>query len=113
MNVKPLGHRILIDPDFEDREIKDGALAGFITTTSEDMFQREQEATQIGRVVAIGPNAWKPEGLGGGVPWCKEGDLIYFAKYAQKRVEIDDKVYFVINDEDCQLLLEEAEDAAV
>lgn len=105
MKVEPLGHRILIDPNYEDREIKKGGLAGFIITADENSYEREKEATQIGRVVAIGENAWRPEGLGGGKHWCEVGDIIYFAKFAQKRVVIDDKEYFVINDEDCQLKL--------
>lgn len=109
LKVKPVGHRIMIDPDYQSKEIQEGALKGFITTTNEDTYEREKAMTQIGRVVAIGPTAWKPEGLGGGIPWCEVGDLIYFARHAQKIVKDGEKEYFIINDEDVQCIVEEYE----
>ena len=105
----PVGHRILIDPEIKSKEIEEGALKGFVTTTSEDMYQREKAMTQIGTVVAIGPTAWKPEGLGGGVPWCKIGDRVHYAKHSHKIVNDGVKEYFIINDEDIQCIVENIE----
>ena len=106
LNLVPLGHRVIIDPQFESQEIEDGALKGFLLELDEDSYERQKAMTQVGKVVAIGPTAWKPEGLGG-VPWCKIGDVIYYAKHAHKIIHDGDKEYFIINDEDCQCLIKE------
>lgn len=108
LNLVPLGHRVIIDPHFESKEIEEGALKGFIVDIDEDTYERKKAMTQIGQVVAIGPTAWKPEGLGG-QPWCKVGDVIYYAKHAHKIVNDGEKEYFIINDEDCQCLVKQHE----
>ena len=106
-NLIPLGHRVLIDPEFTSEEIKDGALKGFKLDVG-DTFERERYATQIGRVVGVGPDAWKAFGRDfDGKPWASVGDLVYFAKYAHKIVKDGDKEYFILNDEDIQCKIRE------
>lgn len=109
VKIVPVGHRLIIDPEFESKEIQEGALKGFITTTSEDTYAREKAMTDMGTVVAIGPNCWKPEGLGGGIPWCEVGDRIRYAKHAGKIVNDGEKEFFMINDEDVQCIIRDYE----
>lgn len=106
MKLIPLGHRVLIDPEFDDGLGEAEALtkAGFqLVGESVDM---QRAATQIGRIVAIGSTAWKDEGLGGH-RWAEVGDLVYFAKYAHKIVKDGEKEYFIVNDEDCQCKIDD------
>lgn len=105
VNLVPCGHRVIIKPEFESQEIQEGALKGFITSVNEDTYSRERMATDMGTVVSIGPNCWKPEGLGGGVPWCKIGDRVRYAKHAGKIINDGEEEYFIINDEDIQCVV--------
>ena len=96
MNLSVVGHRVLIDPEYKEETTESGIYIGH-----SDTFQREKGATQIGRIIGIGPNAWldfKP-----GAPWAEIGDRVYFAKYAGKEVKAgNEKTYIIINDEDVQ-----------
>lgn len=98
MKIEVLGHRVLIDPEIPKEEIDEGALAGFKIVG--DTIHREKAATTQGRIVGIGPNAWRA--FDDGLPWAEVGDKVYFAKYGGKFVEIDEKEYVIINDEDVQ-----------
>lgn len=107
MNLQPLGHRVLIDPNFEGDTIREGALKDFQFVG--ESVEMERAATQIGVIVAIGPTAWKD--FHPGEPWAKVGDKIYFAKYAHKVVKgEEEKEYFLINDEDCMCKINETKD---
>ena len=35
-------------------------------------------------------------------PWCKIGDIVYFAKYGGKFITINEEDYIIVNDEDIQ-----------
>ena len=113
IELEVVGHRVLIAPEYEDEEIKEGALKGFIQGGG-DTFKRELGATTVGKVVGIGPNAWLDfkslDGTGElvrGTPWCSVGDLVYYAKYSGKNVEIDDIKMVIVNDEDIQAIVHE------
>lgn len=106
MKVEVVGHRVLIDPEVPKKEIDDGALAGFEIVGNE--IEREKAATTIGRIVGIGPNAWKA--FDDGEPWAEVGDKVYFAKYGGKWIEVDGKEYVIINDEDLVCRVKETED---
>ena len=96
MNLEVLGHRVLIDPEFESATTE----WGFDISAGNKTWEREQEATQVGKIVSIGPNAWldfKP-----GTAWAKVGDVVYYSRYAHKTVMDGQKKYFIVNDEDIQ-----------
>ena len=105
-----VGHRVLLKPHFDEDEIAEGALKGFKLDVG-DTFKREKAATVVGEVVSIGPMAWKafdgdsPDWK----PWCKIGDIVYFAKYGGKFIKIDEKDFIICNDEDIQAVIEESE----
>jgi len=97
MNLSVVGHRVLIDPEYKEETTESGIYIGH-----SDTFQREKGATQIGRIIGIGPNAWldfKP-----GAPWAKVGDVVYYAKYAGKEIKNEEGIveFVIINDEDVQ-----------
>lgn len=101
MNIKVVGHRVLIKPIFIEETTDWGFVTGIGTG-----YEREKAATQEGVIVDVGPNAWLA--FDDGKPWAKIGDKVMFAKYAGKFLKVDDEDYIVINDEDIQCILEEA-----
>jgi len=106
MNLEVVGHRVLLKPHLAEEITEGGIYIGHA-----DTFKREQGATQIGRIVGIGPNAWidfnSLDKLGQkipGKPWAEVGDVVYYAKYAGKEIKNEEGVveYVIINDEDIQ-----------
>lgn len=95
--IKPVGYRVLVEPDKVEEKTKGGL---FLPQTTQD---REQQAAIKGTVVAVGEHAWKEDGE----PWAKVGDRIIFAKYGGFEVEDDGKAYRLLNDEDIVAVIEE------
>lgn len=99
--VQVLGHRVLVEPVFEEEVLE----WGFVMDIGADDFKRQKASAHMGRIVSIGPNAWKA--FDDGEKWAEEGDLVYFAKYGGKFITYNDKEYVLINDDDCQLRIKE------
>lgn len=103
-NVTVCGHRILLDPEYPEQFTESG-----LCLATPETYKREQAATTEGRIVAIGPMAWKsfdsdhPDWK----PWAKEGDKVIFAKYAGRFIKVKDKDYIIINDDDIHAIIEE------
>jgi co-chaperonin GroES (HSP10) len=108
--VNVCGHRVLLDVHFDSNEIEDGPLKGF-KTESDEAHKRSRAAAVTGKVVGIGDMCWKafdgdsPDWK----PWCKIGDIVYFAKFGGKFIKIDEKDFIICNDEDIQAVIEESE----
>jgi len=96
--IQPFGSRVLI----QIRTAKKKSTGGIILNT--DTVDTEKWNTQVGKVVSVGPLAFKnrntmdswPEGS-----WCKEGDFVRVAKYGGDRWEVknpgtDESAMFVI-----------------
>ncbi len=94
MTIRPCGHRLTVKPykqeDVDERLRTDFARKLTIVNANKE---REDQSVDKGVVLEIGPSAWKDFG---GEPWCKVGDIVYFAKFAGKF--IDDVV--ILNDAD-------------
>lgn len=103
MTIKVCGHRVLIKPHYPEEKTESGIIVGL-----GKQYELEKNATQEGEVVGIGPTAWSDPGLGG-KPWCKMGDIVMFARHAGKKVREDEEEYFIINDEDVQCIMREAD----
>lgn len=88
-----------IDPEFEPfgslvliqiRRTKNKTRGGVIVT--DEAKETEKWNVQVGKIVALGPLAFKsrkdmsawPEG-----PWCKVGDFVRFPKYGGDKWEVD------------------------
>ena len=108
IELRAVGHRVIIKPDAVEKKSQ----GGIILTVDE---KRERAASQKGTVFQVGPMAWKNEvygyGLPGWEPWCKEGDRVFFARYAGKFIRATDDPlsedhYIVLNDEDIQAVIE-------
>ena len=101
MAVKPILHRILVLPDnLEDKDesFKRAKEVGIIVAKNER--DREQAAIDTGKVIEIGPTAFKD--FGADAPPIAAGDYVVYARYAGKViVDPDDETkYVALNDED-------------
>lgn len=106
--VEICGHRVLLKPEFVEEQTD----WGFKLDVG-DTFKREKAATIVGRVVSIGPMAWRAfDGQDPNwKPWAKVGDIVFFAKYGGKFITLNEEDYIIVNDEDVQgILYREEED---
>ena len=101
---RPTGWRMLVLP-FKMKETTKGGLV-----LAETTLERQQVASQVGLVMAMGPQCYKdkeryPEG-----PWCKEKDWIMFARYAGSRIKIEGGEMRLLNDDEVLATIESPED---
>jgi chaperonin GroES len=101
---KPTGWRLLVLP-FKMKEKTKGGLV-----LAETTLEKQQVASQVGLVMAMGSQCYKdkeryPEG-----PWCKEKDWIMFARYAGSRIKIDGGEMRLLNDDEVLATIDSPED---
>ena len=95
LNVKPLGHRVLVEP-VEEKEAKKGEI--IIPDTA-------KEKSQEGIVRALGTG--KTDDNGKKIPFeVKKGDRVLCSKYGGTEVKIDGKEYKILNSDDILAVLE-------
>lgn len=95
--MKPLGSRVLVQIKTAQAKTRGG-----IILSTEDR-STEKWNTQVGKVVSLGPLAFRnrntnetwPEGA-----WVKEGDFVRVAKYGGDRFEVGEALFVVFNDLD-------------
>ena len=101
---QPTGWRLLVLPFKMKEKTKGGVIL------AEDTLERQQVASQVGLVMAMGPQCYKdkeryPEG-----PWCKEKDWIMFARYAGSRIKIEGGEMRLLNDDEVLATIDSPED---
>jgi len=110
----PVGHRILVALPTMAEQTAGGIIIPAATN------ERERAASVIGKVVAMGPDAYVdpppalPENAAKGMvvtvmaprprfpsgPWCKVGDTILFSRYAGARFAIAGVEWRMLNDDE-------------
>ncbi|MEI7510564.1 MAG: co-chaperone GroES [Candidatus Peregrinibacteria bacterium] len=81
MKIVPLFARVVVEPAEKE------------STTSFGIILAEtmsKEKPQKGKVIAVGPDAKA----------VKAGDTVLFKKYSPTEIEIEDKTYFILDEED-------------
>ena len=101
---KHTGWRMIVLP-FKMKEKTKGGLV-----LAETTIERQQVASQVGLVLAMGPQCYKdkeryPEG-----PWCKVNDWVMFARYAGSRIKIDGGEMRLLNDDEVLATIDSPED---
>ena len=102
----PVLHRVLVKPrtlEEVDDVYKRAAKAG-IDIPKTEQRRREEQAVEIGTVVAIGETAYKDYGASV-IP--EVGNLVYYAKYSGKPVKEGEVEYLLLNDEDIVAIIKE------
>ena len=91
--IIPTGGHILILPDPVEEKTAGGI---YLPETVRD---KEQQAATSGRVISIGPSAWKD--IDNGEPWAEVNDRVSYGRYAGVAMVGKNKVnYTLINDND-------------
>jgi len=89
MKIKPLGDRVLVQPEESTEEKKGGII---IPDTA-------KEKPQEGKVIAVGTG--KRDDNGKIIPFnVKKGDKVLMPKYGGTEVKINDKEYQIVREED-------------
>ena len=101
---RPTGWRLLVLPFKMKEKTKGGVIL------AEDTLERQQVASQVGLVMAMGSQCYKdkdryPEG-----PWCKVNDWVMFARYAGSRIKIDGGEMRLLNDDEVLATIDSPED---
>ena len=84
INVKPLGDRVLIEP--QEAEVK--TASGIIIPDS------AQEKPQKGKVLAVGPGTKDVD------MEVKVGNVVLYGKYSGTEIKVDDKTYLIMRQSD-------------
>ena len=101
---KPTGYRILILPFSPKQKTKGGIYL------ADSVLEKERIGTNIGFVVALGPDAYRdgnkfPEGA-----WCQERDWVIFGRYAGARLKIEGGELRLLNDDEILAVVSDPED---
>ena len=101
---KPTGWRLLVLP-FKMKEKTKGGLM-----LAETTLEKQQVASQVGLVMAMGPDCYKDKERYPDGPWCKEKDWVMFARYAGSRIKIDGGEMRLLNDDEVLATIDSPED---
>ena len=102
---KPTGWRLLVLP-FKMKEKTKGGLM-----LAETTLEKQQVASQVGLVMAMGPDCYKDKERYSDGPWCKVNDWIMFARYAGSRIKIDGGEMRLLNDDEVLATIDSPEDS--
>ena len=101
---KPTGWRLLVLP-FKMKEKTKGGIV-----LAETTLERQQVASQVGLVMAMGPDCYKDKERYPDGPWCKEQDWVMFARYAGSRIKIEGGEMRLLNDDEVLATIDSPED---
>ena len=101
---QPTGWRLLVLP-FKMKEKTKGGLV-----LAETTLEKQQVASQVGLVMAMGPDCYKDKERYPDGPWCKEKDWVMFARYAGSRIKIDGGEMRLLNDDEVLATIDSPED---
>jgi chaperonin GroES len=95
MKLKPIGDKIIVEPEKEEEKTKSGIV----------LPDTAKEKPQKGKVIAVGPGKILDNGQRSPME-IKEGDTVIYSKYAGTEIKIDDKEYLILSDRDILAVLE-------
>ena len=101
---QPTGYRLVLFP------LKlEGKTAGGVLLT-DTAIEQASIATNICKVIAVGPDAYQDKNKFPNGPWCKKDDWIIITKYAGARLSIDGGELRIINDDEVLAVVEDPRD---
>ncbi len=100
---KPTGYRILILPFSPKQKTKGGIYL------ADSVLEKERIGTNVGYVVALGPDAYRDSGKFPEGAWCKEGDWVLFGRYAGARFGIEGGELRILNDDEILAVVDDPE----
>lgn len=95
VKVKPLGDRVLVQPEAEEEQVKGGII---IPDTAKEKPQR-------GKIVAIGTGKTDDSGKKIALN-VKKGDSVLYGKYSGTEVRLEDEDYLIMPEGDILAIIE-------
>ena len=95
MNLKPLGDRLVVEPQEREQTTASGLV----------LPETAKEKPQQGEVIAVGPG--RRDDDGNRLPMdVSVGDIVLYAKYGGTEVKIDDKKLLILKESDVLAIVE-------
>ena len=91
---QPTGWRILVLPFKMEEKTKGGLIM------NETTLEKQQVGSQVGNVLAMGPESYTGKRFEKSGPWCKLGDWVVFARYSGSRIQIEGGEVRLLNDDE-------------
>ena len=91
---QPTGWRILVLPFRMNEKTKGGLIM------NESTLEKQQVGSQVGNVLAMGPESYTGKRFEKSGPWCKLGDWVVFARYSGSRIQIEGGEVRLLNDDE-------------
>ena len=102
--TEPTGYRLILFP------LKlEGKTAGGIHL-SDQAIEQASIATNICKVMKVGPDAYQDKEKFPNGPWCKKDDWIIITRYAGSRISIDGGELRIINDDEVLAVVDDPRD---
>jgi co-chaperonin GroES (HSP10) len=98
---KPKGWRMLVALP----QMKESTDGGVILTA--ETIAREQTASIVGCVVAMGDVCYQDTNKFPSGPWCQEGDWIMFRSYTGTRFKVNGQEYRLVNDDSVEAVVDD------
>ena len=100
--VEPVGYRLLIAMPTA-KETTDGGVV-----LPDDLKDREQVASIVGCVIAMGKDSYKDKKRFPSGPWCQVGDWVIFRAYSGTKIKLDkNQEIRLINDETVEAIVQD------
>jgi chaperonin GroES len=97
LNIRPLANRILVEPIEEQQQTVSGL---YIPETA-------KEKPQQGRVLAVGPGAYRDKSLERIPLDVQEGDRVLFARYAGSDIQLNNQDLKIMKESDVLAIVED------
>jgi len=101
---EPTGFRVVLFPLLLEKKTKGG-----LHLTDETVTEA-QIATNVCKVLRVGPDAYKDKDRFPNGAWCKEKDWVLITKYAGSRIRIDGGELRIVNDDEILAVIDHPKD---
>ena len=101
---EPTGWRMVLYP----LKLKNKTSAGLHLT--DETVEQSQIATNVCKVLRMGPSCYKDKERFPDGPWCKEGNWVLITRYAGSRIKIDGGELRIVNDDEILAVIDDPRD---
>jgi len=101
---EPTGFRIVLFPLLLEKKTKGGL------HLTDETIAEAQVATNVCKVLRVGPEAYKDKERFPNKAWCKEGDWVLITKYAGSRIRIEGGELRIVNDDEILAVIDHPKD---
>lgn len=98
---RPQGYKLLIGLIEPDEKTEGGLLK------AQQTMDTERTGSNVGYVMALGPDAYKDESKFPTGPWCKQGDFIVMRPYSGTRLLVHGVEMRLINDDSVDAVIDD------